>query len=309
MVAVGGLHDIADLAGLQLLGGGFKLLHHVAGGEQVAVGVVCQAGVLAVLIHELVKGLCQLHRVGDGLEGSQVRLSSGLLLCSLLFGKSSAGGGVHGHEQDVLGVHQVLILDILGQFLLRRGVLAALPEQAIQHVAVENAHGAHLLHVLFGEAVFLQEELIGLGAAHLLLGLGHLLLIVRLVLFGHGVALFLGVGLDDVIEHRCFLGLLLHILVHGHIVAHGGGPVDLRGAAHLGVGGHRVRVLGHPEEELAGGHVVAVDGEHNGGPAVAHDLFHRVIAAAAAEQADGHHQGQGSTQDSAHAFLHESFSF
>ena len=76
-----------------------------------------------------------------------------------------------------------------------------------------------------------------------------------------------------------------------------------------GVGSHRVRVLSHPEEELAGGHVVAVDGEHNGGPAVAHDLFHRVIAAAAAEQADGHHQGQGSTQDSAHAFLHESFSF
>lgn len=60
-----------------------------------------------------------------------------------------------------------------------------------------------------------------------------------------------------------------------------------------------------PEEVLLGGHVLAVDGEEDGGALVAHDVLHGIIvAAAAAEQAGGHDHRQRDAQAAADEMFH-----
>ena len=210
----------------------------------------------------------------------------------------------------MLGAEEVVLRGEGEQVLRRRGVLAAVLEHPVQHVVEEDPHLAELFHALVGDAVGAEPVGIDLFAPQVLLGLGQLLVVGGLVLLGELIAVLQGLGGHHVVQHRLLLGAVLDVVGHGHAVAGLGGPVQLGPAQGLVVGGGLRGALAQPEEEVPGGDLAAVDGEHHGlagDPALfAHHLLDGVLrggaADAAAEHAHRHGQGKGGGQ----GFLYES---
>ena len=260
------LHDAAELTRLQGAGGGLEGLDHLTGGENVAVRAALQAGVLAVGLHELVELALQLGGVGDGLELLEQVVGLGLLLGLFGVGEVFPGGHVLGQQEDVLGHQQVVVLGVLGQVLGGGGVLLAVQEHPVDHVAVNEADGAEVLKALVGDAHALEILGIGVLAAQLLLGGGQVFLIGGLVLAGVAVPLFLALGLDHAVHGGVVLGGCFDLVSDGLVAVFVDLGVPEAGLAvvtlhHAGAGVGGVGLLGQPEEVLLGGHVLAVDGE------------------------------------------------
>ena len=68
MIAVLALHHTGHLVGPERLAGVLKLRDHGAGGEAVAVRIAALAGVLVVLLHELVEQLHALVGIGHSFQ-------------------------------------------------------------------------------------------------------------------------------------------------------------------------------------------------------------------------------------------------
>ena len=210
----------------------------------------------------------------------------------------------------MLGHQQVLVLGVLGQVLGGGGVLLAVLEHPVDHVAVNEADRAEVLKALVGDAHALEVLGVGVLAAQLLLGGGQVLLVRGFVLAGVGVALFLALGLDHAVHGGVVLGGCFDLVSDGLVAVFVDLGVPEAGLAvvalhHAGVGVGGVGLLGQPEEVLLGGYVLAVDGEQDRGALVAHDVLHGIIvAAAAAEQAGGHDHRQRDAQAAADEMFH-----
>ena len=109
MIAVGAFHNAADLAGLEGQSGLLKGGYHLAGLGLVAIGAVHVAGgvgVLAVLLHQLIKqGLL----VVGGLELGEDVLCGGLLLghSGVVQGLILTGGLAVLVLDGLVGVHRL----------------------------------------------------------------------------------------------------------------------------------------------------------------------------------------------------------
>ena len=112
MVAVLALNQAGNFAFLQSLGSVVELVYHLTLGEGVAVRVVGQAGILAVLVHQRVEVLACVDAVEDGLR---------FLLRFLIGALGLAGSRINGRDEDVL-CGDVVILVVLLNVLIRRGV-------------------------------------------------------------------------------------------------------------------------------------------------------------------------------------------
>ena len=112
VVAVVGLDGVGDLILLQRVAGVLKLGNHSAGSENIAVGVVDLAGILAVLLLKLGKTGKQLLVILNALK----LLRYLICLCLLLSGgglvQRLAGAGVFGHKQDVVCGDIAVILKV-----------------------------------------------------------------------------------------------------------------------------------------------------------------------------------------------------
>ena len=242
MVAVLGLHNAGHLAVVQLQSGLLIGGDHLAQSGSVAVGALLQALVLAVLVHQVVE---EGGGVVAGVELGQNVLSQGLLLVDGLLVQLGIGVGavlldgggtlgVHGLEEDVAGLIDVVVQVVLG----------GLADGGVEDVVIEVVDGVDELHGLVAEAVD------GLALVVLLLALGHEGLVeLGLLLVGEGAAQLLALGLQNLVVGGDGLAVLLELVgVVGHI-----------GLVHLGEIGavHRQEV-----QVQVGGNHLAVGGEH-----------------------------------------------
>ena len=325
MVAVGGLHNAGQLAGLQLQRGLPETVHQgsgvvidiAVGGGQRAVGV---AAVLAVLLHQLVKE--GLHVIA-GLELGQKILGQGLLFRyrRLVQGGVGIGAvlldgggalGIHCHEQDVFDAENAVVRDILLQ--LRLGGVAGL---GVQQVVVIAVHREDELHGLIGEAEQLLLVVIGLLAVghHLFLNVGALLvgqgaaglhrLLLQQRVGGGGVETVLeqlvGVALHTHARQAVEVDVLLQIgAVQGQQVRKQVGgdllPVDGEGSLiSCQAGGKRRQVLGEIGDDLlrgGGGAGISAGGGRGrgGGAGSAAGIGVRPLAGAQGQQQPGGEQ-------------------
>ena len=285
MVAVIGLHRLADLAHLQSGTGGDKLghqgggaVHQRAGGQEgVAVGLEQLPGglvpaVVALLVHGGVKGGNGVGGGGDlGIEGVGLFLGGRLLLVG---GGGAVLMGGEGNE-NVLAVVDALRVDHVLDILVGGGELAGLLHGALQvlHLIIGVVEGQVALP---GDTLLVQPLLHGQAVVHLihtahllqlLLGLGPLLL-------GDGGPRRFGVVGHRGVQLADILGILLEVVG-------GGGALDLLLPG--GVVGQIACVLGigdagqQPVQILVGGDVPAVHGEEHRVPGQAGGLIGDII--------------------------------
>ena len=228
MVAVVALDQLGNLVLCQSLRAVIELGDHLTLGEGVAVRVVGQAGVLAVLVHQGIEVLAGLDAVENGLR---------FLLCFLVGALGLAGRRVNGGNQNVLR-GDVVLLVILLNILVGRGVDAFLAEVVIVERLIALADVHKVLVALVGET-----ELRDLGQISVLAGvvdavaadLSHFLLLVvadleaKLVELLHDDA-----GVDRLLlrclRHGCTEGLRhglvrpqvghTHLCVHACVILH-----------------------------------------------------------------------------------------
>ena len=280
MIAVGALHDAADLAGLKGQGGLLKGGDHLAGLGLVALGAVHVAGgvgVLAVLLHQLIKqGLL----VAGGLELGENVLGGGLLLGhgGVVQRLVLAGGlavrvldglaGVHGFEQDVLGlVGDLQIVGDVGKDVLILGrVGSAIAVVAVHQLGVQVAGLHHAGVQVPGEGAG-PEHVIYHGIAPGLLGKAVYGLLDGLSgLVRDRQALLLGDDRDQSVQSGGLQGVVQKALRHGGAVLHLGVPGQVRGAhAHHGVVlSSAVHGGGQPVEQAVGGDLRVAHRGHHG---------------------------------------------
>ena len=313
MIAVLALHHAGHFVGIERLAGVLKLRDHRAGGEAVAVRVAALAGVLVVLLHELVKQLHALFGIGHGLDLRRDLLGL-LLLGGLFVVREGSAAVVRRLEEDVLCRHVVVGINVF-------------------------------LHVLVGDVrAVLAEELAGQAVIEIL-RLGEILEQVQIHVVR--LELFVQLGLGAVVAHDVLNGLVdrvLHVLLARRVKRHvvfrcldldevvPGDVVDDALGHDVAVRLTRALIVGRaPVRDL---HAVALHVRHDGaqeigilvpvhGAAVdGHDLFvalvsiecgsilvGRCIAAlfrvaahagrgAAGQAADGHHERQQQGGDS-----------
>ena len=183
------LHHAGHLVGLERLAGVLELRDHGAGGEAIAVRVAALAGVLVVLLHELVKQLHALVGVGHGTE-LRCDLLGLLLLGGLVRVREGGAAVVRRLEEDVLCRHVAVGLGIF-------------------------------LHVLVGDVrTVFAEELAGQTVIEIL-RLGEVLEQVQIHVVR--LELFVQLGLGAAVAHDVLNGLVdrvLHILLARRVKRH-----------------------------------------------------------------------------------------
>ena len=148
MIAAAALHDVAYAALLERGDAVGELLHDHAGLKAVAVRVIGQARVLAVLVHHLVE------------QGLALGLRHGAQLADQLVGLFQLGGHllfrelvalvVGVSEQDVLGRHKAVLVG-KGHNLLVGELLAVLAVHLDKHARIEHHHAVYVLVYLRGD--------------------------------------------------------------------------------------------------------------------------------------------------------------
>ncbi len=261
MVAVGALHYLADLALLQGQCRVLKLGHHLPGSRGVAVRAGGQAGVLAVLVHQLVKeflrilALPQLRQqiVRQGLLLRDGRVVQRGIPVGAVLPLHRLAFHVAGEQQNVFGAVDAVVVQIGVDVVLRHRGGAVLAVQAVNEgvVPVETLH--HPAEPARRQRGHGQLGLKLPGLAH---GV-HRLLDVRLhgglLLLRQGVALILRVdsGLEVAGHHGH--GVLLHILRQGAVR-----PVQGLRVAAVIVVDQKVGRVSRPVQIVHGGHLAAV---------------------------------------------------
>ena len=322
MVAVVGLHGLADLAHLQLGTGGDELgdqgaaaVHHGAGGQEgVTLGLIQLAGglvpaVVALLVHSGVEGGGGIGSSGDlSIQGVGLRLGGRLLLIGGIGAVVVLGEG----QQDVLAAVNALGIDhvpdvIIGGVQLA-GLLQGLLQAGHQVVGVVQAQVALPADALLVQPLLGGQAIVGLiHSAHLvqlLLSLGPLILgdhDARLI----GVVSHGGVQLADLQGLLLQIvggGLALDLLLPGLVVG------QIAGALSGGDAGQQ------PVQILVGGDLPAVHGEEHGVPAQAGGLIGDVVGSGGGlrlrRAATGHGPGQKRAAESgAQEFLPVHISF
>ena len=249
MVAVAALDELGNLVLSQSLRAVVELGDHLTLGEGIAVRVVGQAGILAVLVHQRVEVLACVDAVEDGLR---------FLLRFLIGALGLAGSRVNGRDQDVL-CGDVVILVVLLNVLIRRGIDAVLAEIVIVQrlIALADIHEVLVGLVRKTELRDLVQISVLGGVRDAVAANGrHLLLLVVAELEAELVELLH----DDARIDR----LLLRRLRHGS--AERLGHVLVRpqvGQTHLRI---HARVILHVVEHVArvfvGSYCIAVYGQH-----------------------------------------------
>ena len=314
MIAVLALDHAGDLIRLELLAGVLKLRDHAAGGEAVAVRVAVFAGVLVVLGHELVKELCALLRIGDGLE-LRGDLVGFLLFGGLLIVRDGFAAVVDRLEQDVLCRRVAVGLGKLLHVVIgdARTVRA---EELFRQRVIEVLHLREVLEQIQIHVVRLKLFVeLGLRAAvthdvpdGLVDGILHELLargVKRHVVLG-GLDLdevVPGDVVDDALGHEVGVGALAALVIDG-------APVRDLHAVALHVrqnGAQEVGILVPVHGAAVDGHdlLIAAVGADGGGVLIGRGIAALLGVAAhagrgaAAQTADGHHereqQGDGSS--------------
>ena len=272
MVAVDALHNAADLAVGQGLGGLLKGSHHLSGRGHVAVSPVQRAvrgGVLAVLGHQLVEqGLL----VAGGLELGQQVLGQGLFLghgglvqrrilpggVAVLVGEGAVG--VHRLQKDVLGPVVPLALS-KGAHLIVGGVAGApLPVQLLLKLAVQVVHLKEGGVQVPGQGVVPEGVVQQLGAAGLGLHGGHQVAHLLGEVWGDGDPLRLSLDGEQGVQGGVVQGGVQDALFKGLAVAHIQLPDGVHGGGVLDGAVHQV---GHPVQQASGGDVRAPGAGHH----------------------------------------------
>ena len=272
MVAVDALHNAADLAVGQGLGGLLKRGHHLSGRGHVAVSPVqgaVRGGVLAVLGHQLVEeGLL----VAGGLELGQQVLGQGLFLghgglvqrrilpggVAVLVGEGAVG--VHRLQKDVLGPVVPLALS-KGAHLIVGGVAGApLPVQLLLKLAVQVVHLKEGGVQVPGQGVVPEGVVQQLGAAGLGLHGGHQVAHLLGEVWGDGDPLRLSLDGEQGVQGGVVQGGVQDALLKGLAVAHIQLPDGVHGGRVLNGAVHQI---GHPVQQASGGDVRASGAGHH----------------------------------------------